>query len=177
MKSLRSGFTLIEVTIAMALIVLAFGGLMSVFLLSEDVKVAVKYDLIAQNLAKEGLELVRFKRDKNYNDAYPAPVDGFTGIYDNTGTPYLFTIDSSLTVTAMPPGTTVQTSPFLKIFQSAYGYSSDPAAVTTVFKRLITTTYDSGGTPPSLKVQVQVLWQADSKQKVLTVEEELTDWH
>jgi len=175
MKNWRSGFTLIEVTIAMALIVLAFGGLMTVFLLSEDVKTAVKYDMIAQNLAKEGLELVRFKRDKNYNDGFPAPVDGFTGIYDNTGTPYLFTIDSNLTVTGVPVGTTVQTSPTLKIYQSAYGY--DPSGTNTVFKRLITTTYDKSSTPPILKIEVQVLWQSDNRQKVLTVQEELTDWH
>lgn len=172
MRINRSGFTLIEVTVAIALIVLAFGGLMTIFLLSEDVKVAVKYDLIAQNLAKEGLELVRFKRDKNYNDGLQA----FTSIYDVSGAPYKFLIDSSLAITPVVTTSTVQSVTPLTIFNSNYGYTIDSNSMTTIFKRLVTTTYFPAAVPPTLKVQVEVLWTADSKQKTITVQEELTDW-
>lgn len=178
MKNNHTGFTLIEVTIAMTLIVLTFGGLMTILLLSQDVKQTVRYDLIAQNLAKEGLELVRYKRDKNYNDAYPLSTDPFTDIYDaHPGVDYSFTIDPGLTITPVAAGVTVKTATPLKIFQSEYGYSSDPSAVTTVFRRLVTTTYYPSATPPSLKVKVEVYWEADTKGKVVTVEEELTNWH
>ncbi len=172
MKKHHHGFTLLEVTVAIALIVIAFGGLMGILIVSQDAKVNTKYDLIAENLAKEGLELVRFKRDQNYNNSLPA----FTGIYDPSGTPYPFTIDSSLTITPVATTTTVKTSSLLKIFNSQYGYSSDPNATTSVFRRLITTTYNPGATPEYIKVQVEVAWQSDNKQKIVTLEDELTDW-
>lgn len=175
MKFARGGFTLIEVTVAMALLVIAFGGLITVLILSQEAKTNIKYDMIGQYLAKEGIELVHFKRDKNYDD-YPTVLDAFANIYDPAGTPYGFTIDPSLTVTAAAPGTTAKTVTPLKIFNSEYGYSTNPAAVTTNFRRLITTTYYPAATPPYLKVRVEVSWQGDTKQKIITLEDELTDW-
>lgn len=175
MKFARAGFTLIEVTVAMSLIVIAFGGLITVLILSQEAKTNIKYDMVGQYLAKEGLELVRFKRDKNYDD-YPAVLDAFSSIYNASGTPYSFTIDPSLTIVAAAPGTTVKTVTPLKIFNSEYGYSTNPAAVTTNFRRLITTTYYPAATPPYLQVNVEVSWQGDTKQKIITLQDELTDW-
>lgn len=178
MKHSSAGFTLIEVTVAIALVVLVFGGLMTILLLSQDVKQVIRYDLIAQNLAKEGLELTRYKRDKNYNDAYPGVADPFTDMYDlDSGSEiYSFIIDTNLNITPVATGVTVMSSPPLKIFGSEYGYSTDPNAVSTVFRRLITTTYDPSATPPTLKVLVEVYWESDTKKKIISVEEELTDW-
>lgn len=172
MKKNQLGFTLIEVTVAIALLVIAFGGLISVLLISQDAKINIKYDVIAENLAKEGLELTRFKRDQNYNNSLSA----FTDIYDVSGNPYRFTIDSSLAIIPVSSTTTVKTSTPLKLFNFQYGYSSDPNATTTVFRRLVTTTYYPSATPQYIKVQVEVSWQSDNKQKIITIEDELTDW-
>lgn len=178
MKKNLQGFTLIEVVVSMALLVLVFGGLIGVMLLSQETKVSSKNNLIASNLAQEGINLVRFIRDQHYNNGDP---NVFDTIYDVTGTPYKFTISTdvsgALLLTPVSSDTTVKTSSILKVFNHRYVYSVDPVAVSTPFRRLITTTYYPAAIPPYLAVKSEVFWSSDSKQNTLTFNDDLTDWH
>jgi prepilin-type N-terminal cleavage/methylation domain-containing protein len=179
MKNSRSGFTLIEVVVSMALLVLVLSGLIGVMLVSQETKVSTKNNLIATNLAQEGIDLVRFIRDQHY---YNGDTDIFADIYEGSGDPeevYRFTIttdkDGAIKTNVFSEGA-VKDSDTLEIFEHRYLYSDDDAAIQTPFRRLITTTYDSAGSPPSLKVISEVYWQSDSKQNTITANDELTDW-
>lgn len=177
MKKIKNGFTLIEVVVSIALLVLVFGGLIGVMILSQETKINTKNNLIANNLAQEGIDLVRFIRDQHYDNGDP---DVFANIYNSNGTPYSFTImsesDGDITITPFSGGT-VKNSETLKISNHRYIYTStDPAAITTPFRRLITTTYYSGATPPYLAITSEVNWQSDNKQNTITINDELTDW-
>jgi prepilin-type N-terminal cleavage/methylation domain-containing protein len=176
MKKINKGFTLIEVVVSMALLILVFGGLIGVMILSQETKISTKNNLIANNLAQEGIDLVRFIRDQNYNNKEE---DVFLGIYTNDGKPYSFTImtDSGglITIDAFSDGS-VKNSDALKIFNHRYIYTADLTAINTPFRRLITTTYNAGATPPHLAVKSEVYWQSDNKQNTITIQDELTDW-
>jgi len=177
MEKIKNGFTLIEVVVSIALLVLVFGGLIGVMILGQETKISTKNNLIANNLAQEGIDLVRFIRDQHYDND---DSDVFANIYDNSGTPYSFTImsesDGDITVTPFS-GDTVKNSEVLKISGHRYMYTStDPSAVTTPFRRLITTTYNSAGTPPYLTIKSEVNWQTDNKQNTVTIYDELIDW-
>ncbi len=169
-KTALSGFTLIEVTVATALLMMTFGGLMTLMIVGRESSVSVKNNLIASNLAREGVVLVRAKRDKNYVVSDPA----FTAISDLDGT-YMFTIDYQNTITEVTSGGVKDTA-VLNLLNNYYSYSEDPGATPTVFKRLITTTYHDE-TPPYLTVESSVFWKQDNKQHTETVVDELTDWH
>lgn len=176
MKKIKNGFTLIEVVVSMALLVLVFGGLIGVMILSQETKISTKNNLIANNLAQEGIDLVRFIRDRNYDNGV---VDVFTGIYDDGEAPYSFTImtdsDGLISVTLFDGGS-VKNSEVLKIFNHRYMYETDLAAIPTPFRRVITTTYNARATPPYLAVKSEVYWQSDNKQNTITIYDELTDW-
>lgn len=189
MKKFSDGFTLVEVTIAMALLVMAFGGLMGLLTLTQEAKVNVKNNATAFYLAQEGVDLVRMIRDENYVETpaiNPSPADVFDQIFDISGVPYSFTVDyrgqSSLTTVAA--GTTVKTTTPLSLtkYNSTspstvfYSYAADPLAQPTIFRRLITTTYFPAATPPYLQVTSEVFWQFDNKRNTVTVQDELTAW-
>ncbi len=174
MKKIKNGFTLIEVVVSMALLVLVFGGLIGVMILSQETKISTKNNLIANNLAQEGIDLVRFIRDRNYNDR----VGVFTGLYENPEEPFSFTIMSDVTgaIAITEVSGNVKNSDALKIFNHRYMYTEDLTAINTPFRRLITTTYNAGATPPHLAVKSEVYWQSDNKQNTITIQDELTDW-
>lgn len=174
MKKIKNGFTLIEVVVSMALLVLVFGGLIGVMILSQETKISTKNNLIANNLAQEGIDLVRFIRDRNYNDR----VGVFTGLYENPEEPFSFTIMSDVTgaIAITEVSGNVKNSDALKIFNHRYMYTEDLTAINTPFRRLITTTYNAEATPPHLAVKSEVYWQSDNKQNTITIQDELTDW-
>jgi prepilin-type N-terminal cleavage/methylation domain-containing protein len=177
MRRIKNGFTLIEVVVSMALLVLVFTGLIGVMILSQETKINSKNNLIASSLAQEGIDLIRFVRDQHYDND---DSDVFANIYDISGAPYSFTIMSdasgAITITPFTSGI-VRDSEALKISNHRYIYTSvDPLAVTTPFRRLITTTYYPAASPPYLAVRSEVNWRSDNKQNTITVNDELTDW-
>ncbi len=114
---------------------------------------------------------VRFQRSENIQ----VGADVFKDLYDNgsPAAPYYFLIDSVRTITPATAG--VETSAPLKLFNNLYGYSVDPAAETTVFRRLITTNYhDDAGI--YLDVVVQVYWKEGTRHNTVTVASQLADW-
>ena len=108
MKKIKKGFTLIEVVVSMALLVLVFGGLIGVLILGQEAKINLKNNLIAGNLAQEGIDLVRFIRDQNYDNDAKQDSEVFATISGDGDTPYSFTImsksDGEITVTPYSGG-------------------------------------------------------------------------
>lgn len=168
----HQGFTLIEVAVAVAILVMTFGGIMALIISGKESKVSGRNNMIASYLAKEGISLVNFARNQNYHNSQPA----FTSLYDENN-PYYFFIDYEGigNITQAASGDVKKAEP-LKLFNSFYGYSSDPAAVPTIFRRLVTTHYHGEATPPYLEVKVEVYWQEDTKRNTVSLSEELTDW-
>lgn len=67
-KKQRNGFSVLEVMIAVAIITMGMIGVLSLVLQNIQVQYVNKNNLIASQLAQEGLELVRNIRDENWLD-------------------------------------------------------------------------------------------------------------
>lgn len=169
--SRHRGFTLIEVAVAMALVTMTFGGVMSLIIISRESSINGKNNLIAGYLAAEGLELVRSLRDDNYS----AGEDVFESISDLDGE-YVFTIDYLKSPTTQSEGLAVAAAPVLNLLDGHYTYSTDTGYKPTIFRRLVTTVYHDDAIPPYLTVTSSVFWKQDTKQHTETVTSQLTDW-
>lgn len=166
------GFTLLEVVIALGLLIMVFGSITSLAILTREAEQAAKNNLIAAYLAKEGQDLVRYKRDKNYLEA----ISPFVSIAIETdNTDYNFIIDYVGTIAS-------ESSPDVKLATplriNNYFYENSGAGTPTIFRRLVTTTYHAaaGLLPAYIDVKVEVYWNSDTKQNTYTLVSQLTDW-
>ncbi|MCX6792615.1 MAG: type II secretion system protein [Candidatus Falkowbacteria bacterium] len=171
---LKEGFTLLEVVVALGLLILIFGSVVSLAILTREAEQASKNNLIAAYLAKEGQDLVRYRRDKNYLDA----VSAFNSLVaeEVNNSVYYFYIDYTNSIRSASAND-VQSSVPLKYFESFYGNGND--GENTIFKRLVTTTYHeaAGLMPAYIDVKVEVYWKSDTKQDTYTLNSQLSDWN
>lgn len=167
----KKGFTLLEVVISLGLLIMVFGGVTGLAILSAEAERSSKNNLIAAYLAKEGQELVRYKRDLNYIQTI-SPFDSIAIETDNTA--YNFTIDYDLTIASVA-NPDVKLAPALEIVNDFYDNAD---GTDTIFKRLVTTTYHqaSGLLPARVDVLVEVYWKQDNKSNTYSLSSELTDW-
>lgn len=63
--NIKKGFTLLEVVLIMFIVVLTFTGIYSILAKISQHEKDNRYGLIAANLAQEGVEMVRNRRDEN----------------------------------------------------------------------------------------------------------------
>ena len=165
------GFTLLEVVVAIGLLIMVFGGVTGLAILNSEAGKSSKNNLVAAYLAKEGQELVRYKRDLNYI----LLVSPFSSIAtESDGAVLYFTINYDGTVAAVSsPDVTLTTA--LGNTGSVYAQGSGTASI---FHRLVTTTYHAaaGVLPARIDVKVDVYWKEDTKQSTYTLTSELTDW-
>jgi prepilin-type N-terminal cleavage/methylation domain-containing protein len=61
----KKGFTLLEVVLVMFIVAVAFTGIYVVLAKNSEHEKDNRYSLIAANLAQEGVEIIRNKRDEN----------------------------------------------------------------------------------------------------------------
>jgi len=177
-RQIEKGFTLLEVAVALGLLIMVFGSVVSLAILTRESEQASKNNLIAAYLAKEGQELVRYQRDKNYLDGASA----FTSISTETdGVDYNFLIDYTPAIyAAASPDVTLADQ--LRINQDSNGndfYDNNSGSGTvTIFRRLVTTTYHiaAGPLPAYIDVKVEVYWKSDTKKNTYTLTSQLTDW-
>ncbi len=174
----KNGFTLIEVIVSLGLLVLIFGGLISLVIITREAERSSKNSLIASYLAFEGQELIRYRRDKNYIDSL-SPFNAIATEINNTEKYIL--IDYTNTITEASSADVKQVAT-LEINNTPvqnedyfYGYGLGSP---TIFRRLITTTYHSaaGLLPAYIDVKVEVYWQEDTKSDVYILTSQLTDW-
>lgn len=171
-RQTEKGFTLLEVAVALGLLIMVFGSVISLAILTRESEQASKNNLIAAYLAKEGQELVRYQRDKNYLDGASA----FANISTETdGIDYNFEIDYTGTINPAASANVTMVHQ-LNINNNFYENTSD--GITTIFKRLVTTTYHiaAGPLPPYIDVKVEVYWKSDTKKNTYTLTSQLTDW-
>lgn len=167
----QKAFTLLEVVVSLGLLIMVFGGVTSLALLSSEAERSSRNNFVAAYLAKEAENLVRYKRDLNYI-LLASPFNEIAIETDNTN--YSFVMDyNSVIIAAENPD--VKQAMAIKTDNGFYTTSSGTG---TIFRRLVTTTYHAaaGPLPARIDVKVEVYWKSDSKQNTYTLTSELTDW-
>lgn len=168
----KKGFTLIEVLVALSLLLIIFGAVISLAILINESEKSSKNNLVAAYLAKEGLELVHYARDNNYIINNPA----FTNIADENedGSKISFIVDFNGLISKTDTSDVKQ----VEALKNDNGYYFYKGKNNSIFKRLVTTTYHKSSESSSayIDVKVEVYWQEDTKQNIYTLESQLTDW-
>jgi len=160
----NSGLTLIETLIA--LLVLSLGLIPALAVLSSSTRISalIKNNLIAANLAQEGVEVIRSLRDANWfaGQAFDAGLEGNWRVEWNTNW------------TANPPQTVV-TNPSLK-FDSATGLYNYSSGLDTGFKRSVGVVKTANPCGCELTVISRVEWSQRGNARTISVESHLYDW-
>ena len=155
------GTTLVEAIVVV--FILSFGLIPSFFTVisANNLATAIKNNLIADNLAQEGLEVVRAIRDSNW----------FTGNSFDLGLG-----DGNYRVVWNSTGLLPESSnPLLKLdSQGLYNYST---GTDTIFhRRLVIAKIDPAGCNCELRIISEVSWQEKSRTKTIRAESHLFNW-
>lgn len=154
---LNNGFTLIEALVALVILTIALGPALVLSSDITNVASVIQNDLIAANLAQEGVEVVRALRDTNW----------FSGSAFNNGLAdgtYRLEWNSSspIVLGANPP---------LKVNNGLYNYSSGSD---TIFRRTVTITNVNTN---EIRVVSDVTWtERANRARDVKVESHLFNW-
>ncbi len=167
----EKGFTLLEFVVSLGLLIMVFGGVTSVAILSSDAERTSKNNLISAFLASEAQELLRYRRDLNYILDASAFHDIAVEVDD---TPYSFTINYDGSIASSATSDVTQTN----VMEIASNFYSHSAGTDTIFRRLVTTTYHEAEDPLPARIDilVQVYWRDGTKQDTYELRSELQDW-
>ncbi len=162
--SLSAGLTLVEALVT--LVVLSFGLIPTLAVLSSSIRLAslIENNLIAANLAQEGVEVVRSLRDANWfaNRPFNNGLVGSWRVEWNTNW-----------TTNLPQPIGLNQS--LK-FNSSTGIYNYSTGVDTNFKRWITVAMSPDPCNCDLVVVSNVQWIQQGKTRTKNVEAHLFDW-
>lgn len=152
----NAGFTLIETLIALVILSIGLIPVMNLSSAFSDTSSIIKNNLIAANLAQEGVEVARTIRDANWfnNRTFNS------GLADGA---YRVEWDSESLIA-------LGGNPVLKINNGIYNYS---AGADTPFQRTITVTNVG---PSELKIVADVTWLERGRAKDVQVESRLFNW-
>lgn len=164
LKTKEAGLTLVEALVT--LVVLTLGLVPSLAILSSSTRISslIKNNLIAANLAQEGIEVIRNLRDANWFANRP---------FDN-GLEGQWKVEWNTNWTTNPPQTISVNSP-LK-FDSVTGIYNYSIGTDTIFKRWVTVTKIVNSCNCELKVVSRVEWVKYGTLRTLEVEGHLFDW-
>jgi len=154
-----NGYTLIEALVSFLLLVVAITPAILLATSSVNIASAIQNNIIAANLAQEGVEVIRAIRDTNWLNDDSFDTDLAAGQYE-------LQWDSLIPTVYNAPGR------FITLTGDGL-YSYDPTGTQTIFKRRITITKPSG---VELQVVSEVTWQDRRGSKNVTVEDHLFDW-
>lgn len=160
MNNRCGGFTLLEVIVAVGIISLVSVGVMFSISLNLSAAARIKNNLIAANLAQEGVEIVRNIRDRDWHlgNSFAASLPNGTYVVDWNSQTLLPFSDA-----------------FLK--KDPDGFYSYSSGQDTIFKRKITIE-NSGQNPATVEkaAKVEVSWQEKSGPKTIQAELRLFNW-
>lgn len=163
----QRGFTLVEALVAIFILTMGLIPSLSIILLANSFNFSIRNNLIAANLAQEGVEVVRAIRDTNWfnNRAFDAGLA--PGIYR---VQYNSEADGLNTFLLPEDG-----NPPLLIENGMYNYTSGKD---TTFKRRILIDKDTSlaGCNCELRVIVEVEWPERKRTKTAIIESHLFDW-
>ena len=157
-NSKEKGMTLVETMVALVVLTIGLIPILGVVTSSITLAIRIENNLIAANLAQEGIEVVRAIRDASWMNS-----DLFDK--DLPGGDYLVAWDSTSLIPFNP-------DVHLKIKDNGV-YSYDAASPDTIFKRQINITKMAGG---ELKVVSKVTWTERQQNKTVDIESYLFDW-
>ena len=140
----QTGFSILEIVVAIFIIVMGMVGVLSLITQNIQVQYINKNNLIASQLAQEGLELARNKRDKNW-------LEGNDWIFSITPGNYKMDYTGYIGIVSGIEETRLQQSNEV----GREGYYWYGGTVNTIFYRLITT---SQASPASLTVSCLIQW-------------------
>lgn len=166
-NSSQRGFTLVEVLAALAMLSVAIVPTLFLSTSSLDISFSIRNNLIAANLAQEGVEVVRAIRDANWFNSV-AYDSGLTTCTTGCRVEYK---SSALSPLGVNPVLTLNPSTGVYFYPDLDG--SIAGSVDSIFKRTITITSVSA---VELKVTSAVSWTERGRAKNVTVEDHLFNW-
>ncbi|MDP3696477.1 MAG: prepilin-type N-terminal cleavage/methylation domain-containing protein [Candidatus Taylorbacteria bacterium] len=169
----QAGLTLVEALVT--LVVLSLGLIPALAIVSSSVRIAalIENNLIAANLAQEGVEIIRSLRDANW---FAVPARSF----DNglvIGSVGQWRVEWNTNWATNPPQA-AGTNPPLKLdsVTGTYTYASCPTCADTGFKRHVTVTKTTDPCGCKLIVVSRVDWTQHRSTRTINVESHLFDW-
>lgn len=160
----QKGVTLVEALVT--LVVLSFGLIPSLAIVSSSTNLSglIKNNLIAANLAQEGVEVVRSLRDANW----------FAGRSFDNGLVGNWRVEYSTNwVTNSPVAAGL--NPFLK-FDSATGLYNYSTGIDTIFKRSVSIAKTADLCNCKLVLVSRVDWTQQGRSRTVSIESHLFDW-
>lgn len=157
----NKGSTLIEALVALVILSLGLIPALSIVLVANSLSSSIRNNLIAANLAQEGIEVVRAIRDHNWFSGLSFDFGFADGTYRVEWNSGFLTPESG--------------DSLLKIdSQGLYNYSS--GVDTTFSRRLLITKVDPGGCNCELKIVSEVRWMEKNRIRTISVESHLFNW-
>ncbi len=161
----QKGFTIVESLIALVILSLALSPMLVVVTMSSRIATSVKNNLAAAMLAQEGMEVVRAIRDTNWLNGRSFNV----GLNENTiGS----TRDGLVQYNTVSDLLAYDTNARLNL-DATSGIYSYADATPTIFSRKISITRVGA---VELKIVSEVIWNEQSRSKIISVEGHLFDW-
>jgi prepilin-type N-terminal cleavage/methylation domain-containing protein len=173
------GFTIMEMMVVISVIVIGLLGILSLGTQNTQVISIDKNTVIASQLAQEGLEVVRNKRDMNWLQKANWETSSSTGshldILQQAGN-YAYTVDAytgAVYATSSGGGLTIN-SPKTKLYLNSAGfYTHQATASSTIFSRLITVGNESAA---STSVTCLIKWQRGTNTYNFSAQTVLYNW-
>ena len=170
-QKIKKGFTLVETMVAISLLTVSIIAPMALTTQSLQSAYYARDQIIASNLAQEGIELVRNHRDDNILlSAEGTPTDILNGIPINQP----FTVDATKTFATEIQSCGGSACPLLQTDGILYGYS---IGTTTPFLRTVLATYVNATNQDEIRLQITVTWQTGSyASRSIVLYEDLYRW-
>lgn len=159
--SKNKGITLIEVMVSLIFLSTGLIPLFGIIVSSINLSVRIKNNLVAANLAQEGVEIVRALRDKAWMDDAPFNRDLTPGNH-------LVSWDSNSLLLYNP-------NSYMK-FNSVTGIYSQSTGIDTIFRRRINIAPVLSTCNCEVIVTSNVSWLEKNSAKSIVVESHLFDW-
>lgn len=159
-KNNQKGITLIEVMVSILFLSIGLVPLLSSITTSLSLSTRIKNNLIASNLAQEGIEVARSMRDKAWMDKALFNRDLPEG-------DYLISWNSSSLIPYNP-------NDYLKL--GAGNIYSESSGADTIFKRKLTVSAVPSPCNCEIRVTCQITWVEKTKNRSLTVEDHFFNW-
>jgi Tfp pilus assembly protein PilV len=180
---MRQGSVMIEAMIGLSLLLTGMLGILNLLTNSMRASDTIASQFVAANLAAEGIEVVKNIMDDLLvqSSDWTYVVNGIPdGAYELDSLTQNFGIDVNDSTRARSIFTPLSLAPLTLDFTTReYGYSSDPNAVETTFKRTVETTWNNDpltGEPISLSVSSHVDWTVRGKDFSVVIDDQFYRW-
>lgn len=174
-KNNKSGFSIIEVVIALGIITVGMFGMLLLFVQNMQVRNYTKNKLVASMLAQEGIELVRNIRDQNWIDSAVNSWNYGAG----AGTASDIIQDGDYRVDYINGISDVDGISNGLLYKNGGFYDHNNAGAATIFSRLIEVEendIDGDLTNESLKLKSTVQWVQNGKTYDYVIDSMIFNW-